>query len=321
MQIQATEKPKFDDVFIMPGAFHIEMAFFKALGKIISDSGGPDMLIDTDVLAPGSLNGFLSEKYFNRCKRLHPILVLAFEILHFLTFMKTYEKKDQLEEFINSVHRGEAALESVIESDVFIAGTTAYMKYTDDTRSGAHRYTAQFSMMYIDYINLYHNLERAIRTNDIDLYIYTLTEVIDLFFATNHVNYSRWLTKFQLDIMNVEDSHPGLREILEKGAFTVHRTDHAFSHVPVDLTLEQTVNADAASRLTGITSATNNYSARLRWMITKSTRASFISLVQEMAGLIVKDDVAAEFQPARIDCDMRDLRKVIKQITDSRNPF
>ena len=90
MQIQVAEIPKFDNVFIMPGTFHIEMALFKAIGKIISDSGGPDMLTDTDVLAPGSLNGFLSGRHFNRCKRLHPIFALAFEILHFKAFLKTY---------------------------------------------------------------------------------------------------------------------------------------------------------------------------------------------------------------------------------------
>lgn len=76
---QQFEKPRFNNVFVMPGLFHIEMAFFKAVGKIISDSGGPDMLTDTDVLAPGSLNGFLSGKHFNCCKQLHPMLALAFD--------------------------------------------------------------------------------------------------------------------------------------------------------------------------------------------------------------------------------------------------
>ena len=61
------------------------------------------MLRATDVLASGSLNGYLSGKHFNRCKRLHPILALAFEILHFLAFLKTYEGKDRLEAFINDV--------------------------------------------------------------------------------------------------------------------------------------------------------------------------------------------------------------------------
>ena len=103
----------------------------------------------------------------------------------------------------------------------------------------------------------------------------------------------------------VKKTHPGLRQLLDKGAFTVRRCNNAFSRVAVDLTLEQTVNADAASRLTGIVSATNNYAARLRWMITKSTRASFISLVQEIAGMINTNDVSAEQRPSRIERDRK----------------
>lgn len=248
-------------------------------------------------------------------------MALSFEILHFQTFLKTYERKDELEELLNFISHSDTALETVGEVDVFVSTSATYAKYSDETRSGAHGCTAQFWIMYVDYIRLYHNLKRATRTNDIDLYIYTLTSMIGLFFATNHVNYSRWLTKFQLDLMNVEDSHPGLRKILDEGAFTIRRTEHAFSRVPVDLTLEQTVNADAASRLTGITSATNSYSARMRWMITKSTRASFTSLVQEMAGLIEKDDVSAELRPSRMERDVSDLKKVMNHIQDSCNPF
>ena len=38
-QIQATEKPLFDNVFTMFGSFHIEMADFSSLGRIIEGSG------------------------------------------------------------------------------------------------------------------------------------------------------------------------------------------------------------------------------------------------------------------------------------------
>ena len=91
-----------------------------------------------------------------------------------------------------------------------------------------------------------------------------LTPIIALFFSTDHVNYCQYLTKYQLDLMNIDDTHPGLKAILKKSVFTVRRTDHPFSRIPTDLTLEQTINADAASRLTGITPFTNDYSARLR---------------------------------------------------------
>lgn len=322
MQMQVTEKPKYDNLFIMPGVFHVEMAFFKALGKLIEDAGGPAMLTEADVLATGSLNGFLSGKHFNRCKRLHPILGLALEILHFQAFIVSYDEEDELKAMTDKL--GQCSpddLEALMASEVFIRCVSAYKTYTEKTRSGEHGVTAQFWMMYIDYIHHYHTLERAIRTNDINLYIYSVTPIIDLFFVTNHVNYARWLSKFQLDLLNMDDTHPGLRDILEDGVFSVRRTPHQFSRSPVDLTLEQTVNADAASRQTGLVSATNNYCARLRWMLTKSSRAAFIGLVQEMTGLTTKEDVTAELQPSRIRRDRDDLKKVMEHIKKSRNPF
>ena len=68
----------------------------------------------------------------------------------------------------------------------------------------------------------------------------------------------------------------------------------------MDLTLEQTVNADAASRMTGLSSATNNFSARLRWMITKLARAACIATVREMVGITVHEDATAELKSARM---------------------
>ena len=106
---------------------------------------------------------------------------------------------------------------------------------------------------------------RSLREH-VDLYTYALTSVIDLFFATNRHNYARWMSKYQLDLMNLPATHPGLKEMLAAGLFSIRRTIIQFSRLPVDLTLEQTINADADSRMTGYTAATNNYSARIRWL-------------------------------------------------------
>ena len=66
LQIQATESPRFDNLFIAFGPFHICLAYFGALGHFIENSGGPEILTESDVLASGSLNGFLSGKHYNR---------------------------------------------------------------------------------------------------------------------------------------------------------------------------------------------------------------------------------------------------------------
>ena len=88
-QIQATEKPTFDNLFIHVGPFHMMMGYFKAIGKVISDCGLTNVMVDSNLLANGSLNGFLNGKHFHRCKRLHPLMALGLEILHFKSFLQT----------------------------------------------------------------------------------------------------------------------------------------------------------------------------------------------------------------------------------------
>lgn len=77
LQIQSTEKPAFDNLFIHLGPFHIMMAYFKAVGKIITDCGLSNIMVQSNLLASGSVNGFLEGKHFNRCKRLHPLMGLG----------------------------------------------------------------------------------------------------------------------------------------------------------------------------------------------------------------------------------------------------
>ena len=104
MQIQHEESPTYDKISINLGGFHIEMAYSNAIGKYIDESGGPYILIEAEVLAFSSPNGFIKGKRYNRCKRLHPLLSATFEILH-------------LESFIESSEFGESTL-TVIRSEL-----------------------------------------------------------------------------------------------------------------------------------------------------------------------------------------------------------
>ncbi|GFW67918.1 hypothetical protein TNCV_3872472 [Trichonephila clavipes] len=54
LQIQATKKPDFDNLFIHLGAFHIMMAYFKAVGKVIIDCGLTNIMVQSNLLASGS---------------------------------------------------------------------------------------------------------------------------------------------------------------------------------------------------------------------------------------------------------------------------
>lgn len=88
LEMQASYKPNLDNLFIHLGPFHIMMAYFKAIGKVIMDCGLTNVMVQSNLLASGSVNGFLEGKHFNRCKRLHPLMAVGLEILHFKSFLE-----------------------------------------------------------------------------------------------------------------------------------------------------------------------------------------------------------------------------------------
>ena len=65
--IQALDSPLFDKLFIMLGNFHLELAFYGAIGTYINESGAQHLLTEYGILANGSLMGFIRGKYYNRC--------------------------------------------------------------------------------------------------------------------------------------------------------------------------------------------------------------------------------------------------------------
>ena len=88
MHIQEEESPNFDKVFIALGTFHLKLAMFKAIGSFIAESRVPYILNECLVLAAGSTKSFQSGKIYKRCKKLHEILSLAMETLHFGSYIK-----------------------------------------------------------------------------------------------------------------------------------------------------------------------------------------------------------------------------------------
>ena len=81
----------------------------------------------------------------------------------------------------------------------------------------------------------------------------------------------------QNNLLAVLETHPEVYDEFKKGWFSIKRTSKSFSGSPIELTLEQTKNTDAASQRTGISSLTNSISARQRWAESHFLRMSIIS--------------------------------------------
>ena len=84
MQIHIEKSLVCSNILIALCSFHIEMAYFKALGKIIPETGGLIQLQECQV----SIQSFLSGLSYNK----YEILATPFEVMHFKTFLDSSTK-------------------------------------------------------------------------------------------------------------------------------------------------------------------------------------------------------------------------------------
>ena len=199
------------------------------------------MLTEAGVVAPGSLNTFLSGKMYNRNRRGYILLAVAFRSLHFIQFMKenniSYATLEEIKTW-NGLKNNKLP-QSVKHLLI------KYQLYTDDTLQGMHGKTAHYWMMIVEYVDLYLLLHRGIKINNVELYSFALYELTPIFFQTNHLNYARWMTYHSIELTNVKDDRPEIHKMLTGGAFSINRKGNPFTQVGVDMGLEQKINTDA----------------------------------------------------------------------------
>ena len=281
--IQSLEAPLFDRLLIMLGNFQLEMAFFKAVGTYINESGAEHFLTECGVLAEGSLNGFIRRKYYNRCTRIHEILAAVMERKLYQNFLTTlpHETQDYLQTWLQESPHESTEVKTFLEaSPLFRDQMEQYEQYFINVMQGELGPTAQYWCGYVYMINRVHrDLMRAVRTNDIDSYIAILPAVIDALFGLNRPNYGRWGVLF---LEKLKSADPKVRTVLEKGAFSIRQTSKDFSRTAVDLSLEQTVNRDAASPMKGIIGFNNSPNAIRRWCATSTQRGMSLTKLRHL---------------------------------------
>lgn len=108
---------------------------------------------------------------------------------------------------------------------------------------------------------------------------------------------------------------------MEKGSFGIKRTDKDFSRNPIDLTIDQTINADTENKLTSVLHFTNSISARQRWCKSR-IRSTVISNIIQEAGLRKSQDITADLEKSKIEQSSAQLQAFfIEGIHRNINPI
>ncbi len=112
-----------------------------------------------------------------------------------------------------------------------------YEQFSEDTRNHQHDATATYLLLYIDLVETYLFFSRAVCTNNLDLFIYALFRMCDIFMATGHTNYIRYMILYVFKLLNIDLTHPSALALLVNGALSIKHTNKPFTRCAVDVTL------------------------------------------------------------------------------------
>lgn len=125
---------------------------------------------------------------------------------------------------------------------------------------------------------------------------------------------------YYVNLCDIDDAHTGLKDTLDSGTLSIRRTYKSLSRTAVDMTYEQTINADVALRQTCIYAFDTLDLSRRRWMVTRSARISIFECLIAKAGLTTTEDITTDLKPYRIKGDTNDLNSVVDDIAAGMNP-
>ncbi len=139
--------------------------------------------------------------------------------------------------------------------------------------------------------------------------------------ATRYNKITRYMILYVLKLLNIDLNHPGARPLLVNGALSIKCTTKSFTRCAVDLTLESTINAEAASHSTGITAFTQSEEARHCKMVTQSARSVITGQLFDMSDLKKNEDSSQQLSKHLIKRDNEDLDKVKNYMEETFYPF
>ncbi len=177
---------------VMLGGLHTEMALWNTLGDVLEDSGWTTALAEAEVASTGIAASFVKVAHLTRTRHAHQITLLALKML-------------QHEAFVQSgCHDSEEAWVKAMctESPTF---------------------------MYWDFILRQETLilmfVHAHREKCFALYVEVLEKLTPLFFALDHINYSRWMPVHIYDMKALPESIQ--EEFGNQGHWVVSKTKNA----------------------------------------------------------------------------------------------
>lgn len=165
-------------------------------------------------------------------------------------------------------------------------------------------------MNYVDIVEVLLGLIRADREGNWSLHLAHIQNIIPWCFAMDKTDYSRCLPVYFNHMSHLEQSSPDLYSHFEKGGFSAQPPRNPFGTIPIDQTLEETVNKDTQTS-GGTKGFSLNKGAVARYYLTAEYRTEALRQLQELVSLQSANTGHTDLQTSRTKRDESDVTYII----------
>ena len=227
-----------NQVVVMFGGLHIELAFLKVLGDWLEGTGWTNTLVQAEIASQGTSDSFLKAAHITRTRHAHQVTAGSLYILMDRAY-KLHQREDHTTDPL-SFEQWRVKMENAIPMFNFWS------------------ITLDLELALMVFL-------QSLRQGNFNLYKAALTKLAPWFFALDHPNYARWVPVHIRDMASLDKMHPEVAAEFLEGKFVVHKTQHSFSGIPLDQAHEQ--NNKQVKGDGGAVGLTENSAQLQRWMV------------------------------------------------------
>lgn len=317
-EIKWKEPEKFQNCIVMMGIFHLLMVYMGILNKRFGDGGLRDALIQSSIVAEGSIDSALRGKSYNRGIRIYKIF---YEALNRLLISKVQERatgsfEELLQEISSANSINKQALLDLKDKNSFQDLYNKYSVLKDELHS-SEMALPRFWISYIQMVDLLLATIYSVRSGNWNLLLECIHLIIPFAFAYDNINYARYLTAMLGEMLSLESHFPEIYKEFQAGNFAAQLSDHkAFSRCETDKVIEMTLNKDTKTP-GGTTGFSTNINAVRRWEINASYRADLRNCFHEHFNYESQQYPHKDLSPSRILKDEEDVAAVLSVLTET----
>ena len=160
-----------DDLVVVFGGLHIEMAFMSMIGDVSEASGWVDALIKSGLGNPGVVESFLSSSHVKHTRYAHEVTACTFHSL----LRQGYQESDC---------------------------DSSFDDFCDEQVKRHPQFRYWLSIMQLEVILL--SFVRSLQQGNFELYLESLKKLAPWMFVLDHINYARWLPFYLRDMLLFE---------------------------------------------------------------------------------------------------------------------